>query len=114
MYPDLVDLDKAKRLDSYSLSPENLDQWLAGGDSTVNVVPLGYAGNPKGYPSVSNIAKELIVTASTYCKADVVKFDVPTFLQILSCVGIDIKITEIPDGASAEEVLNTVKEFLKK
>ena len=60
MYPDLVDLDKAKRLDSYSLSPENMDQWLAGGDSTVNVVPLGYAGNPKGYPSVSNIAKELI------------------------------------------------------
>ena len=60
MYPDLVDLDKAKRLDSYSLSLENLDQWLAGGDSTVNAVPLGYAGNPKGYPSVSNIAKELI------------------------------------------------------
>lgn len=47
-------------------------------------------------------------------KADVVKFDVPTFLQILSCIGIEIKITEIPDGASAEEVLNTVKEFLKK
>ena len=60
MYPDLVDLDKAKRLDSYSLPLENLDQWLAGGDSTVNVVPLGYAGNPKGYPAVSIIAKELI------------------------------------------------------
>lgn len=60
MYPELVDVKKAKTLPSYSLTYEKLDQWMAGMESTVKVVPLGYAGNPKGYKAVSRIAKELI------------------------------------------------------
>lgn len=60
MYPELVDIDRAKSLDSYSLTYEKLDKWLEGNESTLSVVPLGYAGNPKGYEAVSKIAKELI------------------------------------------------------
>ena len=60
MYPGLVDVEKAKTLQSYSLTYEKLDQWMAGMESTVKVVPLGYAGNPKGFEAVSRIAKELI------------------------------------------------------
>lgn len=60
MYPGLVDVDKAKTLDSYSLTYENLDKWMEGKESTLEVVPLGYAGNPKGYEAVSKIAEELI------------------------------------------------------
>ena len=60
MYPDLVDTDKAKTLESYSLTYEKLGKWTEGGDSTVQVVPLGYAGNPRGYEAVAKIAKELI------------------------------------------------------
>ena len=51
---------RRKTLPSYSLTYEKLDQWMAGMESTVKVVPLGYAGNPKGYEAVSRIAKELI------------------------------------------------------
>ena len=60
MYPELVITDLAKTLASYSLTYEKLDKWMAGGNSTVDVVPFGYAGNPKGYEAVSSIAKELI------------------------------------------------------
>lgn len=60
MYPELVDTDKAKKLPSYSLTYEKLNKWMEGKNSTVEVVPLGYAGNPKGYEAVSKIAKELI------------------------------------------------------
>ena len=60
MYPELVDINLAKTLDSYSLTYETLDKWLEGGDRTLEVVPLGYAGNPKGYEAVQNIAGELI------------------------------------------------------
>lgn len=60
MYPELVDTKLAKTLDSYSLTYEKLEQWTKGGDSTVEVVPLGYAGNPKGYEQVSSIAKEIL------------------------------------------------------
>ncbi len=59
MFPKLVDIEKAKSLPSYSLSYEKLDQWMKGGDSAAQVVPLGYAGNPKGYEAVSKIAGEL-------------------------------------------------------
>ena len=51
MYPELVDTELAKKLESYSLSYEKLGKWMEGGESTVSVVPLGYAGNPKGYES---------------------------------------------------------------
>lgn len=60
MYPELVDIEKAKTLPSYSLSYEKLEQWMEGKDSAAAVVPLGYAGNPKGYEAVSRLAKELI------------------------------------------------------
>lgn len=60
MYPELVDTNKAKTLKSYSLTHEKLGKWMEGGSSTVSVVPLGYAGNPKGYESVAAIAKEII------------------------------------------------------
>ena len=60
MYPELVDTDLAKALDSCSLTYEALDKWLKGGDRTLEVVPLGYAGNPKGYEAVYHIAGELI------------------------------------------------------
>lgn len=60
MYPELADINMARSLNSYSLSCEKMDKWLKGKDSTVEVVPLGYAGNPKGYEAVSNIAQQLI------------------------------------------------------
>lgn len=69
MYPELVDIDKAKTLDSYSLSYEKLEQWMKGMDSTVEVVPLGYAGNPKGYEAVRKIAEELLaVQVEAICR----------------------------------------------
>lgn len=39
---------------------EQLDKWMEGKDSTPEVAPFGYAGNPKGYEAVSKISKELI------------------------------------------------------
>lgn len=60
MYPKLVDVEKAKSLPSYSLSYEKLEKWMKGKDSAAEVVPLGYAGNPKGYEAVRKIAKEVI------------------------------------------------------
>ena len=69
MYPELVNTDMAKKLDSYSLTYEKLEKWMEGKDSTVEVVPLGYAGNPKGYEAVSRIAKELIeVQVNAICE----------------------------------------------
>lgn len=60
MHPELVNTELAKKLESYSLTYEKLGKWMEGGESTVSVVPLGYAGNPKGYEAVANIAKEII------------------------------------------------------
>lgn len=60
MHPELVDTKLAETLDSYSLTYEKLEQWTKGGDSTIEVVPLGYAGNPKGYEQVSSIAGKII------------------------------------------------------
>lgn len=69
MYPELVNTDLAKTLDSYSLTYEKLDKWMEGGNSTVEVVPLGYAGNPKGYEAVSSIAKEILeVQVNAICE----------------------------------------------
>lgn len=69
MYPELVNTDLAKTLDSYSLTYEKLDKWTEGGNSTVEVVPLGYAGNPKGYEAVSSVAKELLeVQVNAICE----------------------------------------------
>ena len=60
MCPELVDTEKAKTLPSYSLTQDMLAKWMEGGDSTVRVAPLGYAGNPKGYEAVAAIAEEMI------------------------------------------------------
>lgn len=69
MYPELVDITMAKSLESYSLSYEKLNRWMEGGESTVEVVPLGYAGNPKGYEELSKIAGELIeVQVNAICE----------------------------------------------
>lgn len=69
MYPELVNVNLAKTLDSYSLTYEMLDKWMEGGNSTAEVVPLGYAGNPKGYEAVNRIAKELLeVQVNAICE----------------------------------------------
>lgn len=42
---------------------------MEGKDSSVEVVPLGYAGNPKSYEAVSRIANELIeVQVNAICE----------------------------------------------
>ena len=56
----LVDLEKAHTLQSASLTKEGLKKWLQGGDSTKEVVPLGYAGNPAGYEAVSKHVEEML------------------------------------------------------
>lgn len=69
MYPELVNTELAKTLDSYSLTYEKLDQWTKGGTGTVEIVPPGYAGNPKGYEAVSRIAKDILeVQVNAICK----------------------------------------------
>ena len=69
MYQELVDVDLARLLQSYSLSYEKLDKWREGKDRTIEVAPLGYAGNPKGYEAVSRIAKQLIeVQVNAICE----------------------------------------------
>lgn len=69
MYPELVNTDLAETLDSYSLTYEKLDQWTEGGNGTVEIVPLGYAGNPKGYEAVSRMAKDILeVQVNAICR----------------------------------------------
>lgn len=58
--PEQVDLEKAQRLKSYSLNDEELQKWLQGGETTKEVVPLGYAGNPAGYEAVSKHVEEML------------------------------------------------------
>jgi len=60
MYPELVDLEKAKALPSSSLNRERMRKWLQGGKHTRAVVPLGYAGNPAGYEAVSCHVEEML------------------------------------------------------
>lgn len=58
--PEQVDLETAKTLKSSSLDKEGMKKWLQGGESTKEVVPLGYAGNPAGYEAVSKHVVEMI------------------------------------------------------
>lgn len=58
--PVQVDLDKASSLQSSSLNREGMRKWLEGGESTKEVVPLGYAGNPAGYMAVSKHVEEML------------------------------------------------------
>lgn len=58
--PEQVDLEMAKTLKSSSLDKEGMKKWLQGGESTKEVVPLGYAGNPAGYEVVSKHVAEMI------------------------------------------------------
>ena len=60
LYPELVDLEKAKTLPSSSLNRDGMKKWLQGGESTREVVPLGYAGNPAGYEAVSRHVEEML------------------------------------------------------
>lgn len=63
--PEQVDLDKAMRLKSSSLSREGMKKWLAGGEQTMEVVPLGYAGNPAGYGMVAKHVEEMLNLQAT-------------------------------------------------
>ena len=58
-------MEKAQRLKSYSLNDEGLQKWLQGGETTKEVVPLGYAGNPAGYEEVSKHVEEMLDLQST-------------------------------------------------
>lgn len=58
--PELVDLEKAKTLSSTSLTEDGLQKWLAGGEYTKEVVPLGYAGNPAGYEAVAKHVEDML------------------------------------------------------
>ena len=60
-YPELVNLELVKTLKSSSLTMEGLQKWLEGGETTKEVVPLGYAGNPAGYKAVSKHVEEMLV-----------------------------------------------------
>lgn len=60
MYPQLVDTDAAKTLPSTSLTGEDMEKWLAGGEVMKDLLPDGYAGNPSGYEQVSRHAEEII------------------------------------------------------
>lgn len=59
-YPEQVNLELARTLKSSSLNKEGLQKWLQGGESTKEVVPLGYAGNPAGYEAVSKHVGEML------------------------------------------------------
>lgn len=58
--PKQVDLEQARQLKSTSLDKEGMKKWLQGGASTREVVPLGYAGNPAGYETVSRHVEEML------------------------------------------------------
>lgn len=58
--PDQVNLEIASGLKSSSLSSEGMKKWLAGGEQTKEVVPLGYAGNPAGYQAVRKHVEEML------------------------------------------------------
>lgn len=64
-YPEYVDLQLAKTLESSSLTEAGLQKWLAGGESIKEVVPLGYAGNPSGYDLVGKHVKEMVALQVT-------------------------------------------------
>lgn len=59
-YPQLTDVETAKTLKSASLDYAGLKKWLQGGETTKEVVPLGYAGNPAGYETVGRHVEEMI------------------------------------------------------
>jgi creatinine amidohydrolase len=58
--PGLADIDMAMKLTSASLNREGMKKWLAGGETTKEVVPLGYAGNPAGYQAVAKHVEEML------------------------------------------------------
>lgn len=63
--PELVDLSMAMKLKSSSLNREGMKKWLAGGEQTKEVVPLGYAGNPAGYGMVAKHVEEMLDLQAT-------------------------------------------------
>lgn len=58
--PEQVNLDQAKALPSTSLTMEDLEQWLQGGEVMKELLPLGYAGNPAGHAAVSKHVEEML------------------------------------------------------
>lgn len=53
-------IKKMFQLQSSSLNGEEMQKWLQGGEAAKEVVPLGYAGNPAGYESVSKHVEEML------------------------------------------------------
>lgn len=66
-YPEAVNTEAAEQLQSYSLTESALSVWLEGGEAVKRVVPLGYAGNPKGYKSKLSAAETIFETLVEYC-----------------------------------------------
>lgn len=58
--PKQVNLEIARELQSSSLDRDGMKKWLMGGEFTKEVVPLGYAGNPAGYETVSKHVEEML------------------------------------------------------
>lgn len=54
-FKDLINEEVVQNLKSTSLTEKELEQWGKGGETTRNLVPLGYAGNPAGYKNIVNI-----------------------------------------------------------
>ena len=60
MYPSLINLDMAQELLSTSLTREEMEQWLEGGEVMREMLPDGYAGNPRGHEAIGRHAEEII------------------------------------------------------
>lgn len=60
IWPGQVNLELARQLEPSFLNRETMKKWLQGGESTREVVPLGYAGNPAGYEAVSAHVEEML------------------------------------------------------
>lgn len=72
-YPDLVCKETADHLNSYSLTENSLQLWLAGGESVKSVIPLGYAGNPAGYKKKIPMTETIFENLIQYCAKIIIK-----------------------------------------
>lgn len=61
-YGNLVDLECAGRLQPTQLKMSDMKQWIRGGDSTKQLTPLGYCGNPANVQldSIQEIEQEVV------------------------------------------------------
>lgn len=71
-YPGSVGKNLVQDLPSYSLTEEGLSQWMAGGEASKQVVPLGYAGNPAGYENYTHL-ETLFAILTGYYAQEIIK-----------------------------------------